>query len=459
MRSLRDVAVLALLRLRPSEWQKTLAFAGVIGVLGALATIGFREVLLGAEQFMFGHNEGLVRIAQGLAWWQRLAVPAIGGIVAGLLLMGSRRVGQRPASEYMEAISLGNGDLPVRISLLRALSSAATVTTGGAIGREGPMVQLAALTGSLLGRWRKSPIPRRRLMVACGAAAGVATAYSAPIAGALFVAEIVLQSVAIESLGPLLVAAVAANLTQTALVGFAPVYRMPAFTLPHTTEATLALAALGLVGGLLAPGYLWLLDRAHAAFGRWHAAAWLKLGTGGLIVGALSIASPSVWGNGYSVVNSILQGDWLWTALVAVLAYKLLAVAATTGSGAVGGIFTPTLFVGAVTGALFGCRGRAALARRAADVGQRGRGHGHFPGRLHPCTPDVGADDLRDDGELRRGRAADARVRAGLFHFPRLARRLDLFQRTRRGAQPQAGDRGRRLAHRLRHGPDRAERS
>jgi CIC family chloride channel protein len=354
MRSLRDVAVLALLRLRPSEWQKTLAFAAVIGVLGALATIGFRQIVLLAEQLMFGHNEGLVRIAEGLEWWQRLAVPAVGGIVAGLLLMWSRRVGQRPAGDYMEAISLGSGDLPVRISLLRAMSSAASVTTGGAIGREGPMVQLAALTGSLIGRWRQAPIPRRRLMVACGAAAGVATAYSAPIAGALFVAEIVLQSVAIESLGPLLVAAVTANLTLTALVGFAPVYHMPTFVLPHTTTATLALAGLGLVGGLFAPAYLWLLDRAHAAFGGWHAASWLKLGTGGLIVGALSIASPTVWGNGYSVVNSILQGDWPWTALLAVLLLKLLAVAATTGSGAVGGIFTPTLFVGAVTGALFG---------------------------------------------------------------------------------------------------------
>jgi CIC family chloride channel protein len=189
-------------------------------------------------------------------------------------------------------------------------------------------------------------------MVACGAAAGVATAYSAPIAGALFVAEIVLQSVALESLGPLLVAAVTANLTLTAIAGFAPVYQMPAFDLTHGTT-TLLLAALGLVAGLAAPGYLWLLDRAHGAFARWPAPLWLRLGTGGLIVGALSIASPSVWGNGYSVVNSILQGGWLWTALLLVLAVKLLAVAATTGSGAVGGIFTPTLFVGAVAGALF----------------------------------------------------------------------------------------------------------
>ncbi|MFC5498440.1 ClcB-like voltage-gated chloride channel protein [Caenimonas terrae] len=354
MRPLRDTALLALLRLRPSEWQKTLAFAALIGVTGALATIGFRGAVLLAEHLLFGRQDGLVRIAEGLAWWQRLAMPAAGGAVAGLLLMWARRLGaQKPAGDYMEAISLGSGDLPVRVSLVRALSSAATVATGGAIGREGPMVQLAALTGSLLGRWRRSPIPRRRLLVACGAAAGVATAYSAPIAGALFVAEIVLQSVAIESLGPLLVAAVMANLTQTALVGFSPAYRMPGFVLPHGTS-TLLLAGLGLVAGFAAPAYLWLLDRAHGAFGRWPAALWLKLGAGGLIVGALSIAKPEVWGNGYSVVNSILQGNWPWTVLIAVLVFKLLAVAATTGSGAVGGIFTPTLFVGAVAGALFG---------------------------------------------------------------------------------------------------------
>jgi chloride channel protein, CIC family len=354
MRSLREAALLVLLRLRPSEWQKTLVFAAVIGVLGALATIGFRQCVLLAEQLMFGRSDSLVRIAQGLAWWQRLAVPALGGVIAGLLLMWSRRVGSaRAGGDYMEAISLGSGDLPVRVSLARALSSAATVATGGAIGREGPMVQLAALTGSLLGRWRNSPIPRRRLMVACGAAAGVATAYSAPIAGALFVAEIVLQSVAIESLGPLLVAAVTANLTLTALLGFSPVYHMPSFVLPHGS-ATLLLAGLGIVGGLAAPGYLWLLDRAHGFFNRWTAPSWLKLGAGGLALGAISMASPAVWGNGYSVVDSILQGGWAWDALLAILALKLLAVAATTGSGAVGGIFTPTLFMGAVAGALFG---------------------------------------------------------------------------------------------------------
>jgi CIC family chloride channel protein len=347
---------LALLqRLRPSEWHVLLVLAALIGVFGALATLGFHHAVLALEQGLYGRHDGLVRIAESLDWPLRLLCPAVGGVLAGLVLAWARRSGEGQAGggDYMEAIALGNGDLHVRLSCLRALSSAFTVASGGAIGREGPMVQLAALAGSLVGRWRHASVPRRRLMVACGAAAGVATAYNAPIAGALFVAEIVLHSVAIESLGPLLVAAVAANVTSTALVGFAPVYEMPAMFLPQG-GTTLLLAVLGLIAGLGAPMYLWLLDRAHGAFGRWTAPLWLKLGSGGLIVGAISVLSPEVWGNGYSVVNSVLHGGWLWPALLTVGALKLLAVAATTGSGAVGGIFTPTLFVGAVAGALFG---------------------------------------------------------------------------------------------------------
>jgi len=341
-------------RLRPSDWQRMLMLAAVAGVLGALATIGFREAIFAIERALFGRDDGLVRIAAGLPWWQRLLVPACGGVLAGLLLAWARQVPERkPSGDYMEAIALGEGRLGVRVSLLRAMSSAATVASGGAIGREGPMVQLAALAGSLIGRWRRLPVPRQRLLVACGAAAGVATAYNAPIAGALFVAEIVLRSLALESLGALIVAAVAAHLTSGALLGYAPVYQMPAFVLPHGGTALL-LALLGVVAGLLAPLYLGLLDLVRAAYGRWLAPPWLKLGSGGLIVGAISILRPEVWGNGYSVVNAILQGGWLWQALLVVLALKLLAVAATTGSGAVGGIFTPTLFVGAVTGALFG---------------------------------------------------------------------------------------------------------
>lgn len=356
MANLLDKAVLLADRLRPGEWQRTLLWACVVGVAGALATLTFRQALVGAEHLLYG-VDGLVHAAERLAWWQRLLVPAAGGALAGSALAAARRLREhRPHGDYMEAVVLGSGDLPARESLLRALSSVCTVVSGGAIGREGPMVQLAALVGSLLARWRAFPVPRRRLLVACGAAAGLTAAYNAPVAGALFIAEIVLQSLATETLAPLLMASVLAKVTLALLWGAPPLYQMPVVSVTGA-GAILLSAGLGLMAGLFAPAYLWLLDAAKAAFARWHIGLPLKLAFGGLAVGALSIAAPQVWGNGYSVVNSVLQGQWAWQALLVVLVLKVAAVGATTGSGAVGGIFTPTLFVGAVSGALFGMVG------------------------------------------------------------------------------------------------------
>jgi CIC family chloride channel protein len=348
-----ETALLAAQRLRPTDWQRTLAWAAVIGATGALATLGFREALVAVEHLLYGTSGGLVDAAQRLVWWQRLLAPAIGGALAGAVLaFAARRPRHSPHGDYMEAVVLGRGELPVGNSLLRALSSACSVASGGAIGREGPMVQLAALTGSLLAGWTKMPVPRRRLLVACGAAAGLTTAYGVPIAGALFIAEIVLQSLATETLAALLIASVTAHATVSALVGSAALYRMPDVAALGGSQLLLC-GALGLVAGLAAPVYLRVLDAAKAIFGAWHVSLPLKLAAGGLVVGALSIAAPQVWGNGFSVVNSVLQGSWAWQALLLVLALKLVAVAATTGSGAVGGIFTPTLFMGAVSGALF----------------------------------------------------------------------------------------------------------
>lgn len=352
MRNWRDLRLLAVERLRPTDWQRMLLLAGAIGVAGSLATLGFREALQAIERLLYD-DDSLVAIATAMPWWLRLITPAIGGLVAGAILIYARRMPSGGGTgDYMEAISLGSGDIGVRASCLRALSSAATVVSGGAIGREGPMVQLASLAGSLVGRWRHAPIPRRRLMLACGAAAGVATAYNAPIAGALFVAEIVLHSVALESLGPLLVAAMMASVTSSQLIGSEPLFVVPDFHLAPGPE-TVLLGGLGLIAGLCAPLYLAFLDRARQLYGRLRWPLPLKLGLGGLLVGAISIASPAVWGNGYSVVDSVLQGGWAMQALLVVLVLKLLAVAATTGSGAVGGIFTPTLFVGAVAGSVF----------------------------------------------------------------------------------------------------------
>src|SRR6188768_3639889 len=129
----------------------------------------------------------------------------------------------------MEAILIGSGQIPVKSSLVKSAAAMFSIASGGSIGREGPMVQLASVASSWLGRWRKLSPPQLRLLVACGAASGIASAYNAPIAGSFFVAEIILGSIAMESLGPLAVSAVAATLTIHVLSSASVLYRVPAF--------------------------------------------------------------------------------------------------------------------------------------------------------------------------------------------------------------------------------------
>jgi len=125
-----------------------------------------------------------------------MLVPAAGGLLAGMvLLLGKRLLPGKSATDYMEAIVIGDGHLPLRSSLVKITASLFTIGSGGSIGREGPMVQLAALLASFIGRWRRFSRQQLRLLVACGAAAGIASAYHAPIGGSFFVAEIILGSI------------------------------------------------------------------------------------------------------------------------------------------------------------------------------------------------------------------------------------------------------------------------
>jgi CIC family chloride channel protein len=191
-------------------------------------------------------------------------------------------------------------------------------------------------------------------MVACGAAAGIASAYNAPIGGAMFVSEVVLCSISMESFGPLVFSSVVATLTVRQMLGANPLYEIeiPAVRLNSSWEI-LPHLALGLLAGMAAPWFLRLLRASENAFSRLPLPVFGRLLLGGLGVGALAIFHPQVCGNGYSVINSILHGGWVWQALLVVLVFKLLATAATFGSGAVGGVFTPTLFVGACIGGVF----------------------------------------------------------------------------------------------------------
>ena len=327
-------------------------WAALTGFCGAIASVAFREGIRLVERLMTGQSGGLVMAAHALPLWYRLLVPMVGGIVAGLILhLGRRFTGSRRSVDYMEAVVVGDGSIAARPTIIRSFSSLFTIGSGGSIGREGPMVQLAALIGSKWGLLARAPVPRRRLLVACGAAAGVAAAYNAPIAGALFVAEIVLGSIAMESFGPLLVASVTANVTIHRFLGYGPVFAIPHVEFGSNWELILY-AFLGILLGHLSPPFLSLIEATKRRVALMSVPLYVKLGGGGFVVGLISLVYPEVWGNGYSVVGKILNGELTGWLLLAIFASKVVSTTATVGSGAVGGVFTPTLFIGAAVGAI-----------------------------------------------------------------------------------------------------------
>src|SRR5579864_6149898 len=345
---------LRLILFRHEDLAGIVFWAALIGICGALSSVAFREGVHLFELLFTGQSQSLVHAASEIAWWHRAIVPVIGGVLAGLVLHFAARVlTSSRAVDYMEAVLVGDGRIGFRVTLANALSSLLTISSGGSIGREGAMVQLAAMLGSRLGLLASAPIPRLRLMVACGGAAGIAAAYNAPISGALFVAEIVLGSIAMESFGPLIVASVTSSATIHHILGYGPVYDVPPVQFVSTWELALY-AVLGVILGHLAPPFLALLEFAKSLFARLRLPLYLQLGVGGLIVGLISIAVPQVWGNGYSVVGTILRGQVAGAWLLVVLLAKVMATSATVGSRAVGGVFTPTLFIGCAIGALFG---------------------------------------------------------------------------------------------------------
>jgi CIC family chloride channel protein len=331
--------------------------------------VAFRELIHVFEWMITGRSGSLVEAAIELHGVRRAIVPVIGGLAAGLVLQyGAALVSAKRSIDYMEAVAVGDGVIAAKPALIRSISSLLTIASGGSIGREGPMVQLAALIGSKVGVLRKAPVPRRRLLVACGAAAGIASAYNAPIAGALFVAEIVMGSIAMESFGPLLVASVSADATIHRLLGYGPVFDVPTVHFGENWELILY-AMFGVLLGHLAPPFLALLAWSKRRFASLPGPLYLKFAFGGLIVGLISMVFPQVWGNGYSVVDAILHNRLVGWLLLAVLLAKVASTASTVGSGAVGGVFTPTLFIGAAVGALTGSTLRLAFPHMTSGAG------------------------------------------------------------------------------------------
>ena len=340
-------------KLRLNEDTYNLFLAGLVGVIGGVTNLVFFACVEAMMRFVLRGSGDLVEIAQRMEEWQRLITPTLGGLAAGLALyLGLRLAGSQGASNMLEVVVSGNGKLPMRTAAVKALSSLISIGTGASIGREGSITQLTATFASKLGQFAKWPPYRLRLLVACGAASGMAAAYNAPVAASIFAAHIVLGSFAMNVFAPLVFASVVATMVSRYFEIF-PFYGVPDYTFNRLAQLPWFIV-LGIGTGILAAVFLKLLSWSEELFARIKVPIYWRLALGGLIVGILAIWYPAVWGNGYGAIDRILHDPMSLSLLGGLFIAKLIAILASVGSGAVGGVFTPTLFLGAAAGGLFG---------------------------------------------------------------------------------------------------------
>jgi chloride channel protein, CIC family len=342
-------------RVRISEDAFHLLVAGMIGLDVGLCFLAFHGSYRLLQYVAWGTTGPFLEIVTAQPAWKLALVPAVGGLIAGLILwFGLRLLASPGLTNLLEVVVAGDGRLPLRAGLVTAASSLVSIATGACIGREGLMVQLSATLASKMGQLAQWPPYRLRLMVACGAAAGLSCALNAPIAGSLFAAQIVLGSFSMGLFAPTVVASVVAVVVSRTFYGAGYFYEVPP-EFDFTKVASLPwFLLLGVMCGIMGGIFLKLLRWSDAFCGRLTVPLYVRLALGGLAVGCLAVAWPEVLGNGYDGTNRILHDLVAGRALAGVFLARLAATVIAVGVGTVGGVFTPTLFLGAALGAMLG---------------------------------------------------------------------------------------------------------
>ncbi|MHC4224216.1 MAG: chloride channel protein [Planctomycetota bacterium] len=353
---------------------ETFLFAAGVGVIGGLVGTSFQLIRSFIQRHMVGEGS-LIEAAKELHWWQALLIPFLGASAASLLMYGLMRKYKRQGmADVMESVTLKQArKLSVRRTIAPALASLLIISTGGSLGREGPIAYLSASLGARFARLSRMPSTRLGLFAGCGIAAGMSAAYFAPFGAAIFAMEVVLGNFSMEILAPVVVSTVVsslvvAGLATDALLGdwgvrAGPLFELPTFKQHHASEYLVYIAL-----GIAAAGAAWLFIRilrgTEGAFARTRMPLLWSLPLGGLLIGAIGIWLPEVWGNGYSAITWIFDqplGSIL--GLVAVLfVMKMVGTSITLGSGGKGGVFTPTMFIGAALGLMVGAAAQEIFA-------------------------------------------------------------------------------------------------
>lgn len=355
-----------------------------VGLAGALGAVLFRLLIRIVQAIAFGGVDGLsVLASEGIAaeahdplaatmaleWYWRMAIPAAGGLIVGpLIYFFAREARGHGVPEVMKAVALRGGVIRPRIVAVKALASALSIGTGGSVGREGPIVQIGSAFGSTLGQVLRLPTLQIRTLVGCGAAAGISATFNAPIAGALFAAEVIVGDFAVTQFMPIVLSSVVATVVSRFFLGNHPAFEVPGYDIVSPLELVPYMVT-GVVAGLVAVAFIRSLSATEVFFERLPVPAYLQAGIGGLLVGAIAIELPQVFGVGYTTISASLAGNLTALTMFMLVIGKIAATSITIGSGGSGGIFAPSLFLGAMTGGFLGTHIHAIFPEATASSG------------------------------------------------------------------------------------------
>lgn len=332
------------------------ALAVIIGVAAGVGEIAFRALLRGVQWLFYGSAaQRLAGFAAELPWWQLVLAPTVGGLLLGLFLRYVLPDGRPQAVPHvMEACALKGGRMSLRTGLAAGFYNAASLGVGASAGREGPIVHLGACLGSAVARWLRLSPNLSRTLLGCGVAAAVAASFNTPIAGVFFALEVVVGHYALSAFTPIVIASVAGTVISRLHYG-----DFPAFILPRSYEIVSylefpAFALLGLVCGVVAMIFMWSVITADTVLNRINPPLTLRPALAGLAVGIMAIWFPDILGVGYETTDAALRENLTLQTMLMLIVVKTAATAISLGGRFGGGVFSPSLFVGAMTGGAFG---------------------------------------------------------------------------------------------------------
>lgn len=341
----------------------------LIGALTGLAGVFVAHLIAFCQNWFWGSGQNLLEAAAALPWYFRIAIPAVGGLVVGLVgLLTRTETRGAGTSGLIQAIALRGGHVSLRQTLPRTLTAVITMGAGGSLGREGPIITLGGAIGSSLGRHFQITPAQVRILVCAAAGSAIAAVYNAPIAGSLFALEILMGNFALEVFGPVVVASVISTWIFRSTMGALPRFVIPQYQLVSGWEL-FTYWGLGILAGVVSVLFSRSLFLAEDLFDRSRLPKWLMPAAGFALVGVLGVFYPHVFGNGYETVNLALHQQLPFLLLLALPLAKLVATALTLGARGTGGLFMPMLMVGGLLGGAFGSQVHEWFPEQTADQG------------------------------------------------------------------------------------------